>query len=172
MFNVPNWIIDEPEESFIEIFARTKIYVTDYSSNAFETANLDIPCIYFEPDYENLVYGCNRPEWAWNVKNDGLGPVAFDVKSFLTELKKLIDNKYILDEVYKERRKQQISFIKDSNNCERCFTAIMNAKKLNKSYQATEKIIVANRKSLSKVLTKDVTPFTGLPDEWWKEDLL
>ena len=172
VFNVPNWITDEPEECFVEIFARTKIYVTDYSSNAFETANLDIPCIYFEPDYENLVYGCNRPEWAWNVKNDGLGPVAFDVKSFLTELKKLINNEYILDEVYKERRKQQISFIKDNNNCERCFNAIIHAKKINKSYDRASKITIIPAKPTVKVKPKDITPFTGLSDEWWKEDLL
>ena len=125
VFNVPSWIIDEPQESFIDIFAETKIYITDYSSNAFETANLGIPCIYFEPDYENLTIHCNRPEWAWDVKTEGLGPVAFSVPEFITKLKALINNNYKLEEKYIKRRNSQIAFFLDENNCKRCLEAIL-----------------------------------------------
>ena len=130
IFDVPDWIIDEPEETFIDLFARTKVYITDYSSNAWETANLGIPCMYFEPDYENLTKNCNRPEWCWNVKTDGLGPVAFSITEFLNNFKKLIKNNYILDQIYLDRRTEQIMFLKDSNNCERCLNKIMSLNKL------------------------------------------
>ena len=133
VFKVPEWIIDEPDELFIDIFAKTRLYITDYSSNAFETANLGIPCIYFEPDYKNLTVNCNRPEWAWNVKEDGLGPVAFNVDEFITILQKLIKNNFILDEKYLKRRKEQIAYFMDSHNCERCLNAILASKQIYKA---------------------------------------
>ena len=125
VFDVPKWIIDEPQESFTDIFAETKVYITDYSSNAFETANLGIPCIYFEPDYKNLTIGCNRPEWAWNVNTEGLGPVAFSSSTFVDLFKKLIKNDYKLDDIYLRRRNSQIAFFRDNNNCKRCLEAIL-----------------------------------------------
>lgn len=124
VFKVPEWIIDEPKELFIDLFAKTKLYITDYSSNTWEVANLGIPCIYFEPDYNNLITNCKRPETIWNVKKQGIGPVTFTVSEFLTSFKKLLNNNYTLDAEYIKRRNEQIAFLKDKHNSERCFNAI------------------------------------------------
>jgi len=131
VFKVPAWIIDEPKESFIDLFAKTKVYITDYSSNAWEVANLGIPCIYFEPDYANLINNCNRPESIWNIKEDGIGPVTFNTKDFIAEFKKLVENKFILDKKYLDRRQNQIAFLNDTNNCQRCFEVLSKISKVN-----------------------------------------
>ncbi len=131
IFKVPNWITDEPNELFIDLFAKTKLYITDYSSNTWEVANLGVPCIYFEPDYQNLITNCNRPESIWNVKTDGIGPVTFNVDEFLKVFKALVNNNFILEQKYLARRKEQIAFLNDTNNCKRCFEAISKLTKGN-----------------------------------------
>ena len=146
IFEVPEWIINEPNELFIDIFAKTKLYITDYSSNAWEVANLGVPCIYFEPDYENLTKNCKRPESIWNVKTDGLGPVTFNVEDFLSVFKTLINNNFILDQKYLDRRKEQIVFLNDTNNCKRCFEAISKLTKVTDK-TATKKTPVSGAKN-------------------------
>lgn len=163
VFNVPSWIIDEPKELFIDLFAKTKLYITDYSSNTWEVANLDVPCIYFEPDYNNLITNCKRPESIWNVKKQGIGPVTFNVNEFLVTFKKIIENNYKLEAEYVQRRKEQIAFVKDANNSERCFNAI------SKLVKAKQRIIVTMTSWLGRInnvanVLKTILNQTILPD--------
>lgn len=90
--------------------------------------------------------------------------MAFNVTEFLQHLEKLIDNNFILDEKYQKRRKDQISFIKDTHNCERCFDAIINCKKITQSNPSKIKIVPNYYNKYTGKYTPE--PFTGLTEEW------
>jgi len=116
-------------EPFEPEFVRSKFMITDISSNAYEMAKIGKPCIYFEPDPEELFswrYSRNGG-WEFDLEHKSIGPVIkYSVDTLVTEIFKLIDNNYKLDDIYLERREEQISFLNDSGNCERCFEAILN----------------------------------------------
>lgn len=115
-------------EPFEPEFIRSKLIITDISSNAYEMAKINKPCIYFEPDSKELF------EWRFkknggfefDLKNNSIGPVIeYSVSALIKKLIEIIKADFVLDDLYINRRKEQISFLNDTNNCKRCFEAIM-----------------------------------------------
>jgi len=136
-------------EPFEPEFLRSKLIITDISSNAYEMAKIGKPCVYFEPDPDLL--------FNWRLKKNGgfefdlehksIGPVIYkSVDMLVEEICKLIENNYNLEKGYQDRRQEQISFMNDTNNCKRCFEAIMNLNSTTNVSKATQKKINKNKK--------------------------
>ena len=118
-------------EPFEPEFIRSKLFITDISSNAYEMAKIGKPCIYFEPDSKTLFNWRLKRNggYEFNLAKNSIGPIIENsVDALVAEIEKLINNNYILDQKYLTRRKQQLLFLSDTNNCKRCFEAILNIK--------------------------------------------
>lgn len=130
------------ESDFVEIsditkpfepeFIKSKFIITDISSNAYEMAKINKPCIYFEPDAKDL--------FSWRAQRNGkiefdldhnsIGPVIYDsVDKLVDEIETLIHNNYKLAQIYLDRRNSQLAFLNNMDNCSRCFNAILNVNK-------------------------------------------
>ena len=120
-------------EPFEPEFIRSKFIITDISSNAYEMAKINKPCIYFEPDPDFLFTWRFKKNggFEFDLKANSIGPIVENsVDKLVDEIYKLVTNNYKLDEIYNKRRSEQISFLNDAHNCERCFNAILNTKKV------------------------------------------
>ena len=120
--------ISDISKLFEPEFIRSKFMITDISSNVYEMAKINKPCIYFEPDAKEL--------FSWRSKRNGghefdlihnsIGPVIYgSIDKLVAEIEKLINNNYQLDQLYIDRRSKQLAFLNDTNNCKRCFDAIL-----------------------------------------------
>ena len=116
-------------ECFEDVFLRSKLIITDISSNAYEMAKINKPCIYFEPDNDILFnWRLKRNgNFEFDLDNNSIGPVVKNsVEDVVNLIYKTIANNFVLEQKYNTRRSQQISFINDTNNCARCLNAILN----------------------------------------------
>ena len=115
-------------ELFEPEFIKSKFIITDISSNAYEMAKINKPCIYFEPDPEELFnwrYTKNGG-FEFDLVNNSIGPVIYkDINRLVQTIEQLIKNDFVLDKKYRDRRQSQIYFINDTNNCKRCFEAML-----------------------------------------------
>lgn len=125
--------ISDNSKPFEPEFIKSKLFITDISSNAYEIAKIGKPCIYFEPDAEEL-FGWRFKRnggFEFDLEHNSIGPVIYSsVEMLVNKIISLIENNYALDQIYLDRRAQQISFLNDTNNCERCFEAILNSKNI------------------------------------------
>lgn len=125
--------ISPQSDPFEPEFIRSKLIITDISSNAYEMAKIGKPCIYFEPDPDELFSWRYRKNggFEFNLAAKSIGPIVLhSVDKLADELENLVKNDYKLDTVYLNRRAEQISFKNDTGNCARCFDAIMKLRPL------------------------------------------
>ena len=129
-------------EPFEPLFVKSRLIITDISSNAYEMAKIGKPCIYFEPDPEELFEWRHERNggFEFDLKNQSIGPIIEkSVNRLVEEIYRLANNNYTLDETYLNRRENQISFQDNSSNCERCFEAIMGIKRSRTAEKSQEK---------------------------------
>lgn len=124
--NIKNIELIDNNAQFEPLFLKSTMLVTDFTSNVYEMALINKPCIYFRPDWPEM----NRQLIAkdgssFDVTKKGIGPVTDTVDAFFTQLETLINNNYILDKKYLDIRAAQLPFINDTNCCERILAAIL-----------------------------------------------
>jgi len=117
--------VDLGQESFQDVIARARIFVTDYSSLTFDAAYLRTPTIYYQFDKEQVFSGAHSIRQGYfSYEVDGFGPV-------VTEYTEVIDNIRRLSGLNDHRRSAILKRIEtsfkwiDSGNCERIFESIM-----------------------------------------------
>ena len=111
---------------FEPLFIKSSAIITDFTSNVYEMALLDKPCIYFRPDWPEMNKQLIAKDGSsFDVKQMGIGPVTDTVDSFFEQLETLIKNKFKLSEIYQNIRSEQLTFINDTNCCERILAAIL-----------------------------------------------
>ncbi|HEB9317276.1 TPA: CDP-glycerol glycerophosphotransferase family protein, partial [Campylobacter coli] len=127
-FNIPSYIkIYNQHESLQELFCKSSLMITDYSSVAFEMAYLDKPVIYYQFDKDEFF----KSQWQkgyFNYEKNGFGPVAEDEEYLLKELEKLLQNDCKLFDIYKNNIGSTFAF-KDGKCCERIYKIINYGKK-------------------------------------------
>lgn len=99
-----------------------KALITDFSSIYFDFAYQYKPIIYFHFDYDS--YRKNHYEEGYfNYSSDGFGPIVKNGNSLVQEMKKIIDNNWEADDVYKKRA--DVFFpIRDKCNCQRHYNVL------------------------------------------------
>lgn len=106
-----------------QLLIESKVLITDYSSVYFDFAYMNKPEIYYQFDKENYRKG-HYAEGYFSYENDGFGPVVTEELEVIQEIKKIADNDWKADTQYTERMDKFFT-LRDHNNCERVFKAII-----------------------------------------------
>ena len=109
------------------LFANLSVFVTDYSSKAFDVALLERPVLYYQFDRELFFAGghTSRPGY-FDYGRDGFGPIHEHQDSLLEDLDRIINARGTPEAVYRERAAKFFPF-RDGRNRERILDAILAA---------------------------------------------
>ena len=108
-----------------DVFSKSSLLVTDYSSVSTDFAYLRKPIVYAQFDFDTFFDGANYKQGYFNYKNDGFGPVACDLESTVDEIIKLVENDCKIDDKYLKRINEYFAF-NDKNNSMRVYQEIIN----------------------------------------------
>lgn len=137
--NLPDYVeFIDPNSNFQNTFVEASLYVTDFSSNAFEVATIDTPCIYYQPDYDEI---CGIMEESDDKRRmydykTGIGPVSYTIPEFIRIIKTVFDQHGQLDQLYQDRRSYKFKFKNSKQNCLRIFNAIIELSKTQKKIKS------------------------------------
>lgn len=122
------------EAPFEPLFVKSKMIVTDLTSNVYEMGMIGKPCLYFRPDWpdmkKKLLASGNS---ILDVAISGIGPAADTVDEFFTNLEAMLSNNYSIDQKYLSIRNDQLVFMNDPNCCNRALEKILITLPANKS---------------------------------------
>ena len=109
--------------NYQELLIQGSLLVTDYSSIFFDFGYLKKPIIYTQFDYEEFRLN-QYPEGYFNYKNDGFGPIYFDINSSVNSIINSIKNNCQLNNKYLRRINSFFTFFDEHNN-DRIYEQIM-----------------------------------------------
>lgn len=108
--------------SYQEAFSKSSLFVTDFSSTAFDFAYLGKPVIYFQFD-EDTFFDKHYHQSDWNYREDGLGPVINTIDEALEQICFYIKNDCKMEMKYRERADATFLY-HDRDNCKRLVEAV------------------------------------------------
>ena len=108
-----------------EIFARSSLIVTDYSSIAFDFAYLRKPVIYAQFDRQEFFQGHTYSEGYFDYQEMGLGEVEENLLYTVDRILEYMYNDCRMREKYRCRVDKFFAF-RDKENSERVYDCIMN----------------------------------------------
>ena len=107
------------EVSYRDIYAKSKLVITDYSSAVFDFAYLRKPVLYTQFDAEEFFSGKHTSSRGYfDYARDGFGEVTYDLDSTVDRIIEYMENDCRLKDVYRERIDNFFAF-DDQNNCAR-----------------------------------------------------
>ena len=107
-------------------FIKSSIFVTDYSSTAFDAAYIKRNIIYYQFDKNEFFSGKHTyTKGYFSYENNGFGPVVTNINDLFNAIQIIIDNDYCIDNKYSYRIDNTFFKI-DDNNCFRVFDKIKN----------------------------------------------
>ena len=113
-----------------EIFNRSSLILTDYSSVAFDFAYLRKPVVYCQFDKDIFFSHHLYTQGYFDYERDGFGEVTYDLNSLVDCLIDYMENDCQLKDKYKQRIDNFFAY-NDRNNCERVYEAIKSIPKNN-----------------------------------------
>ncbi|OCG70239.1 hypothetical protein A9G43_08585, partial [Gilliamella sp. Occ3-1] len=117
------------EESIQNLFLKSSLLVTDYSSVAFDMAFLEKQVIYYQFDEDEFYSGKHTyTKGYFDFRKDGFGPVVTKENELIEAIDKIVRNGFIIEQPYISRIKNLYPF-RDGKCCERIFQAIKNLDK-------------------------------------------
>lgn len=126
LFAVPEYIdvYRHTDMTIQELFIKSTMMVTDYSSVAFDMAALGKQTLYYQFDREEFFSGGHTLKKGYfDHYKHGFGPVVEDEQSLFVNLEKLLINNGLPDSLI-QRRIDETFPVKDGRNCERVYQAI------------------------------------------------
>lgn len=123
-----NVLILPDDVSYKDIYAKSSLLVTDYSSSIYDFAYLRKPIVYCQFDCDDFFSGKHmRLKGNWDYEQDGFGEVEYDLDGTVNRIIEYMENGCQLKEKY---RKRIDSFFKfhDRNNCERVYEKILESR--------------------------------------------
>lgn len=107
-----------------ELFARSRVVVTDYSSMAFNAAYIDRPVVYFQFDHAEMFGGAHVGHRGYfDYARDGFGPVTFDAATAVAAVREIVQRGPAPAEQYRHRIEAAFPN-RDGRCCERVYDAI------------------------------------------------
>ncbi|ECQ5324864.1 capsular biosynthesis protein, partial [Campylobacter coli] len=91
-FNLPSYIITSYKENMQELFCRSSLMITDYSSVAFEMAILNKPVLYYQFDKDEFFVRHSYTKGYFDYNKDGFGRVFADSSDIFLYLNKKINH--------------------------------------------------------------------------------
>ena len=116
------------ENSDLQVLIReSKMFITDFSSLAFDFGYMKRPVVYYQYDEEKYFKG-HYIKGYFDYRRDGFGPVCNSFTDFIKIISTTLNNASVLLEKY-EHNKDRFFEIFDNKNCERIYQAIKGKKK-------------------------------------------
>lgn len=107
-----------------ELFADSKLIVTDYSSTVFDFAYLRKPVIYYQADVEEFFSGKHSYDKGYfDYERDGFGEVEYTAEALVNRIIEYMENGCQLKAVYKDRIEKTFAYC-DRDNCRRVYEEI------------------------------------------------
>ncbi|EOJ2685338.1 CDP-glycerol glycerophosphotransferase family protein, partial [Campylobacter jejuni] len=115
-FNLPSYIITSYKTSMQELFCKSSLMITDYSSVAFEMAVLNKPVLYYQFDKDEFFIKHSYTQGYFNYEKDGFGKVCIHIYELYVNLENILSSfSYKLN-----------SNLKQAGNCKKIFKVISN----------------------------------------------
>lgn len=114
-----------PETEYREIFARSSLIVTDYSSVAFDFAYLGKPVIYAQFDREEFFRGHTYREGYFDYEEMGLGEVEVNLRDTVERICQYLEQGCRMKEKYRQRVEKFFAY-RDKENASRVHEAILH----------------------------------------------
>ena len=129
---VLEWFQHDPRVVFLhadtpyrDVYAESRLVITDYSSAVFDFAYLRKPVIYCQFDKDTFFAGNHVYEKGYfDYEKDGFGEVTYDLETLIDKIIQYVENEFKLKDVYRERIDSFFSF-NDQNNCHRVTEKIL-----------------------------------------------
>lgn len=109
--------------SYNEIFKSGSLLVTDYSSTAFDFVYLKKPVIYCQFDKDSIYSDHTYKMGYFDYGRDGFGPVTYNLKECIQEIKKCVLSNCSMNKKYMKRVESFFAY-RDKNNCQRVLDVI------------------------------------------------
>ncbi|WP_265461303.1 CDP-glycerol glycerophosphotransferase family protein [Aeromonas salmonicida] len=125
-FTIPNYIhtVDCRNVSMQEYISSCDLFITDYSSVAFDVAYLNKLSLYYQFDEAEVFGGMHTyTKGYFDYRQDGFGPVAITSDELFKNLELLLAKDEILYRKYTSRINNTFSE-RDGKNCERAYESI------------------------------------------------
>lgn len=110
-----------------ELLMNSALLITDYSSVYFDVAYLDRPVIYDQFD-EAEFRKYHYQKGYFDYDRDGFGPVCRTERELLDQLRACVQREFAVETQYRERA-QHFFPLRDQNNCQRTYEAILSLKR-------------------------------------------
>lgn len=113
------------ETRYKELYATSKLVITDYSSAVFDFAYLYKPVLYYQQDVNEFFSGghiCSSGYF--NYEKDGFGEVEYTAKELVDRIIEYMKNGCQLKEYYRERIEKTFPY-HDKDNCKRVYEEII-----------------------------------------------
>ncbi len=120
--------VNEGYIDYNDVFARSSMMITDYSSVLFDFAYLRKPVVYTHFDKEDFFAGQIYDEGYFSYENDGFGPVCYDMESTVDAIIASMERECVNEQKYLDRINKFYAY-SDKNNCKRIYNAIMEKNK-------------------------------------------
>jgi len=123
--DLPSHVVLIPSDtlSYQEELARARVFVTDYSSVAFDAAYVGVPVVYFPFDETSFYSHHTVRSGYFSVDRDGFGPALRTPGEVCETIRDLADHGYRVPEPFASRVRDAFP-LRDTNNCERIVAAI------------------------------------------------
>lgn len=113
------------ETEYRDIYAKSNLVVSDYSSAIFDFAYLRKPIIYTQFDKETFYSGGHTLSRGYfDYECDGFGEVEYDLESAVDRIVEYMENDCQMKEKYRQRADQFFAF-DDHNSCQRVYDKVM-----------------------------------------------
>lgn len=123
-FEIPSYVsIANENKSLQDLFCKSSLMITDYSSVAFEMAYLGKSVIYYQFDKEEFFSSHTLQKGYFNYEKDGFGPVVENEENLLKQLENFLRNDCKSFGVYKDNINSAFVF-KDGRCCERIYKVL------------------------------------------------
>lgn len=108
-----------------QLYAESKLVITDYSSAVFDFAYLRKPVIYYQQDAEEFFSGKHTYDRGYyNYEKDGFGEVEYTAEALVSRIVEYMQNGCQLKDIYRDRIEKTFPY-NDRNNCKRVYEEIM-----------------------------------------------
>lgn len=115
------------EVEYRDIYAKSNLVLTDYSSAAFDFAYLRKPVIYTHFDAETFFSGAHvYTRGYFDYERDGFGEVEYTLEDTIDRIIEYMENGCVLKDKYRTRIDHFFAF-NDRNNCQRIYEKILES---------------------------------------------
>lgn len=111
------------EEKYSDIFAKSDLLITDFSSIAYDFSYLRKPILYYQSDIEEFWKVALYNEGEMNYEEKGLGDVVYKYDDLKAKVLSYVRNGCEMEEKYLNRVESLFIYC-DKNNCERVYEQI------------------------------------------------